>query len=511
MPKQLSLKEYAQASREADVYQAAIRTPLVEAPRLSAKLETQILLKREDTQPVFSFKVRGAANAIFSASIDAIAKGVICSSAGNHAQGVALAAANRGVPAHIVMPKTAAQIKIDAVEELGGTVTLAGQTFDECQAHAAQLAKEKGMLFIHPFDDPLVIAGQGTIGVEIIEENPDVGAVYIPIGGGGLAAGIASYIRSTKPGVKLVGVEPEDTASMTAAFDNGTPVTLDQIGIFADGVAVSRVGDETYRLCQEALDEIITVNTDEICAAIQLIYEDTRTVVEPAGAIAVAGIAKQKSQDKLSGGPIAAIVCGANMNFDRLRHVTERSAIGQGTEALFSVTIPERKGSFLNLINYLVDYNVTEFNYRMSERDNANVFLGVDLNRNGEVSSSAEIGAHLDSAGFDNQDLTNSEVAKLHIRHLAAGSGSAEDERLFRFMFPERKGALRNFLSAIGTEWNISLFHYRNHGSDYGRVLCGIQVPPESASELMSHLNDLGYSYTDETDDPTYKLFLSNS
>lgn len=490
------------------VYDVARRTELEHAARLSERLGNEVWLKREDSQPVFSFKLRGAYNKICQLSETEAAAGVICSSAGNHAQGVALAAKERGIRATIVMPLTTPAIKSDAVRRLGGHVVLHGDTYDDAQQHAHGLAARDGLLFVHPFDDPDVIAGQGTIGREILEQSattPD--AIFIPIGGGGLAAGIASWVRAKAPSVRLIGVEPVDAASMQAAFAAGQPIALDDVGGFADGVAVRQVGAETYRLCRQLLDDIVTVDTDETCAAIQDLFEDTRTVVEPAGALAVAAISQQVAAQNLKGEHLIAINCGANMNFDRLRHVVERSATGRDTEALLAVDLPERPGAFLAFSQTLGRRSVTEFNYRKRDGDIARVFVGVGLTSGG--SEKEALLAALQDGGYHATDLSDNELAKLHIRHMVGGLGPlAGNERLYRFRFPERPGALAKFLTAVGADCNISLFHYRNHGSDYGRVLAGIEVAGDMRAALERHFASLGYPWWDETDNAAYRLFL---
>ncbi|MEM1263232.1 MAG: threonine ammonia-lyase, biosynthetic [Pseudomonadota bacterium] len=499
---------YVELIESAEVYDVAERTPLDPAPRLSERLSNEIWLKREDLQPVFSFKLRGAYNKIRQLSDAEAANGVICSSAGNHAQGVALAAARRGIRATVVMPVTTPSIKSDAVRRLGGQVVLHGDTYDDAQQHAHELATRDGASFVHPFDDPHVIAGQGTIGRELLEQcaaPPD--AIFIPVGGGGLAAGIASWVRAKAPSVRLIGVEPVDAASMQAAFAAGEPVALADVGGFADGVAVRQVGAETYRLCSELLDDIVTVDTDETCAAIQDLFEETRTVVEPAGALAIAAINHEVASKGLAGQRLIAINCGANMNFDRLRHVVERSATGRDTEALLAVDLPERPGAFLAFCQTLGKRSVTEFNYRKRPGDVARVFVGVGLS-----AGNAEKYALLDSlsaAGYDSTDLSDNELAKLHVRHMVGGIGPlADGERLYRFRFPERPGALAKFLQAVGDDRNISLFHYRNHGSDYGRVLAGIEVACDAVGALEQHFASLGYPWWDETDNEAYRLFL---
>lgn len=493
---------------EAEIYSIAVRSSLKIAPLLTARLGNTVLLKREDQQPAFSFKIRGAANKILSLPDDVMERGVICSSAGNHAQGVALAAARRGVRAVIVMPETTPDIKIDAVRAFGGEVVLHGDQYDDAQALALSMAEQEGLCFVHPFDDTDVIAGQGTIAREILDQvNGDLDAVFVPIGGGGIAAGIATYIKVKRPEVAVYGVEPVDAASMKAALAAGEPVTLDQVGSFADGVAVKRVGDQTFRLCQRHLDGIITVTTDELCAAIRDIFEDTRTVVEPAGALALAGLHRYVEDREVTGQTLVAINCGANMNFNRLGHVTERTAIGDKREAILAVEIPEEKGSFLGFCQAIGERHVTEFNYRRNRSDQARVFVGVEL-RDGAEDRHMLID-QLKESGYGVCDLTENEMAKVHVRYLAGGATSGvSDERVYRFEFPERRGALLSFLQAVGIDWDITLFHYRNHSSDYGRVLVAVEVPPETLDRFQRHLLDLGYPYWDETDNDAYRLFL---
>ncbi|MDH5345052.1 MAG: threonine ammonia-lyase, biosynthetic, partial [Gammaproteobacteria bacterium] len=440
---------------------------------------------------------------------DAVAKGVICASAGNHAQGVALAARRRNARAVIVMPVTTPSIKIDAVRSLGGEVILHGDTYDDAYREARRLEGVEGLTFIHPFDDPAVIAGQGTIGLELAEQmDDDVDAVFVPIGGGGLAAGIAVYLKHRRPGVRIIGVEPVDSAAMKASIQAGEPVTLDHVGIFADGVAVKRVGDETFRICREFVDEIVTVDTDQICAGIKDIFEDTRSIVEPAGGLGVAGLKKYVAKNRIKGKTYVVINCGANVNFDRLRHIAERAAVGEQQEMLIAVEIPERPGSFREFCRALGRRGITEFNYRYNDTNKAHIFVGVQLQ--GGEEEHAEILDTLRNLGYPVADLSEDEMAKLHIRHMVGGRGAnLENERLFRFEFPERPGALLNFLQAIGTNWNISLFHYRNHGSDYGRVLAGIQVAAEESDELEAHLAELGYVHFEESDNPAYRMFLA--
>ena len=495
--------------KNADVYAVAVETPLDAVPLLSARLGNRVLLKREDLQAIFSFKLRGAYNKLSRLSAESLANGVICSSAGNHAQGLALAARRKNVRALIVMPKTTPSIKVDAVRDLHAEVILHGDNYDEAYAHARQLATQQHLTFIHPFDDPEVIAGQGTIGIEILSQHSDkIDAIFVPIGGGGLIAGIASYIKETRPDIRIIGVEPEDSAAMKASLEAGAPVILDHVGIFADGVAVRRVGDVTFRLCQKYVDEIITVDTDQICAAVQDIYEDIRTIVEPAGALAVAGIKKYVETNSATGKTLIGINSGANVNFDRLRHIVERAAIGEQREMLLAAEIPEEAGSFLKFSNAIGRRSITEFNYRYSNTDAARVFVGIQLRRG--ATERIEVIEELTALGYAVVDLSDNEMAKLHIRHMVGGrSAGLENERLFRFEFPERPGALSDFLQAIGTHWNISLFHYRNHGSDYGRILAGIQVPDNESTKLESHLSELGYPHWEESDNPVYRLFLA--
>jgi len=501
--------DYLQRSQNASVYDVAIKSPLDFAQNLSARLGNHIWLKREDLQPVFSFKLRGAYNKLASLPDSGLAAGVICSSAGNHAQGVALAAQRRGVRAVIVMPVTTPSIKVDAVRALGGEVELYGDTYDDAYAHARKLESEHNYVFVHPFDDPDVIAGQGTIGLEILQQASEkIDAIFVPIGGGGLIAGIAACVKALQPEVRIIGVEPEDSAAMRMSIDAGEPVVLDHVGIFADGVAVRRVGDETFRLCQQYVDEFITVDTDQICAAIRDIFEDTRSIVEPAGGLSVAGAKKYIAEHQLEGQNFVTINCGANVNFDRLRHIAERAAVGEQTEMLLAVEIPEEPGSFRKFCELIGRRGITEFNYRYSDHKNAHIFVGIQLSGGGEERYA--LIAELEKAGYLLADLSDNEMAKLHVRHMVGGrSPGIANERLFRFEFPERPGALLDFLNAIGTDWNISLFHYRNHGSDYGRILAGIDVPEDETTELEAHLADLGYAHWEESDNPAYAMFLS--
>ena len=492
---------------EAEIYSVAVRSSLSPAPLLSERIGNRVLLKREDQQPTFSFKIRGAANRVLCLSEEAVARGVICSSAGNHAQGVALAAARRGIRAVIVMPETTPDIKVDAVRALGGEAVLHGQSYDDAQTLALARAEAEGLTFVHPFDDLAVIAGQGTIGREILDQLDEVDAVFVPIGGGGLAAGVATYIKVKRPEVQVFGVEPVDAASMAAAIDAGHPVTLDQVGTFADGVAVRRVGDRPFDFCRRHLDGIVTVTTDELCTAIRDVFEDTRTIVEPSGALAVAGIRRWVEDNGYKNRTVVAINCGANMNFDRLGHVTERTAIGENREAILAVEIPEQKGSFLQFCRAIGERHVTEFNYRRNRADRALIFVGVEL-RGGEADRLA-LTDSLTGQGYGVTDLTDNEMAKVHVRHLAGGVvADVAAERVYRFEFPERRGALLAFLHAVGVDWNITLFHYRNHGSDYGRVLVAVEVPDATAAEFERHIDELGYRYWDETANEAYRLFL---
>jgi threonine dehydratase len=501
--------DYPELIRNAAVYDVASETPLDLATNLSRRLGNRILLKREDLQPVFSFKLRGAYNKLATLPDEALRAGIICSSAGNHAQGVALAAKRRGIRAVIVMPVTTPSIKVEAVKSLGGEVILHGDAYDDAYDHARELEREMGLTFIHPFDDPDVIAGQGTIGMEILNQtDEEISAIFVPIGGGGLISGIAAYIKAENPDIKIIGVEPEDSAAMRDSLAAGKPVVLDHVGIFADGVAVRRVGDETFRLCQELVDDIVTVDTDQICAAIRDIFEDTRSIVEPAGALAVAGAKRYLAENEARDETFVVINCGANVNFDRLRHIAERAAVGEQREMLLAVEIPEEKGSFRKFCEAIGRRGITEFNYRYSNTSKAHIFVGIELHHGS--AERQELIRQLRSVGYPLEDLSDNELAKLHVRHMVGGPGTGiENERLFRFEFPERPGALLDFLQAVGTDWNVSLFHYRNHGSDHGRILAGIQVPPDEANELEEHLSRLGYAHWEESENPAYAMFLA--
>jgi threonine dehydratase len=502
-------ENYVERILKAKVYDVAIETPLDAAPRLSRRLNNRVFFKREDLQPVFSFKIRGAYNKIAQLSPITAQRGVICASAGNHAQGVALAARTRKIPALIVMPLTTPEIKVRAVADLGAEIVLHGDDYDEANEHALVLARERALVFVHPFDDPDVIAGQGTIAMEILRQHhgDNIDAIFVPVGGGGLIAGIAAYAKSLYPRIKIIGVEPGESAGMYESLRAGKRVTLDRVGTFADGVAVRRVGEETFRLARQYVDEIILVTTDQICAAIQDIFEDTRSIAEPAGALGVAGIKKYVSRENCSDRVLISINCGANMNFDRLRYVSERADIGAQRELLLAVEMPEESGSFLRFCELVEKRSVTEFNYRYDDLKAAQVFVG--LTQGGGKAERDSLIKTIADAGFAVRDMTDNEMAKLHVRFMVGGHARGlTDERLYRFEFPERPGALLKFLRAVGSSWNISLFHYRNQGSDYGRVLAGIQVPAGTHEDFTLHLNALQYAYTEETENPAYKLFL---
>jgi len=505
----LNTQDYITRIDSARVYDVADRTPLERANNLSQRMENTILMKREDLQPIHSFKLRGAYNKIAGLSDDVVSKGVICSSAGNHAQGVALAAKRRNVRAVVVMPVTTPNIKVDAVRVLGGEVILHGDNYDDAYAHARELEISDKLVFIHPFDDPDVIAGQGTIGAEILQQaEATIDAIFVPIGGGGLIAGIAVYVKTKNPDIRVIGVEPADSAAMRDSLNAGAPITLEHVGIFADGVAVRRVGDLSFQLCAQFVDEILTVDTDQVCAAIRDIFEDTRSIVEPAGGLAVAGAKKYVADNNISGKTLVTINCGANVNFDRLRHIAERAAVGEQQEMLLAAEIPEEPGSFRRFCETIGRRGITEFNYRYSDNQNAHVFAGVQLSRG--MQERLELLQKLSDAGYPVIDLSDNEMAKLHVRHMVGGrSPHIANERLFRFEFPERPGALLEFLDAIGTNWNISLFHYRNHGSDYGRILAGIDVAMNETDELEKHLTKLGYTYWEESNNPAYAMFLA--
>ena len=499
--------DYLERILTARVYDVAQESPLEYAPNLSVRLQNKILLKREDMQSVFSFKLRGAYNKMVRLSSDVLAEGVIAASAGNHAQGVALAARELGAKAIIVMPVTTPQVKVDAVVARGGQVVLHGDTYDDACLYAKQLEKEKGLTFIHPFDDPDVIAGQGTIGMEILRQyQQPINAIFVAIGGGGLISGISAYIKRLRPEIKIIGVEPVDSNAMYQSLQTGKRIRLPQVGLFADGVAVREVGKETFRLCQQYVDEIILVDTDDTCAAIKDVFEDTRSILEPAGALAIAGLKAYVEREQLQDRTLVAVACGANMNFDRLRFVAERAELGERREAIFAVTIPEERGSFRKFCQCLDKHNLTEFNYRIAEAQEAHIFVGVQIKNRTDA---ANIVTTFENHGFKTIDLTDDELAKMHLRHMVGGrSHLAENELLYRFEFPERPGALIQFLNCMSPNWNISLFHYRNNGADYGRIAIGVQVPPQEISEWLEFVNTLGYPYWDESQNPAYQLFL---
>ncbi|OZI31795.1 threonine ammonia-lyase, biosynthetic [Bordetella genomosp. 10] len=499
--------DYLKRILTSKVYDVAVETSLEPAPLLSQRISNAILFKREDTQPVFSFKLRGAYNKMANLAPAARARGVIAASAGNHAQGVALSARKLGCRAVIVMPTTTPQVKIDAVRRLGGEVVLAGESYSDAYAHAAKLEKTEKLTFVHPFDDPDVIAGQGTVGMEILRQHPgDLDAVFVAIGGGGLIAGVATYIKQLRPEVKVIGVQTEDSDAMVRSVKAGRRVTLNDVGLFADGTAVKQVGAETFRLVKQYVDDFVVVDTDAICAAIKDVFQDTRSVLEPSGAMAVAGAKQYLAQHKWKNKTVVAITCGANINFDRLRFVADRAEVGEMREAVFAVSMPEQRGSFRKFCELVGNRSVTEFNYRISDSARAHVFVGL------QVASPAEpdkIAAHFRKHGFDTLDLTHDEMAKTHLRHMVGGrSPLTTNEVLYRFEFPERPGALMRFLSSMKPEWNISLFHYRNQGADYGRILIGIQVPPSDKKQFKAFLEEGDYPYWNETENPAYKLFL---
>jgi threonine dehydratase len=507
--------DYLERILKARVYDVATETPLELAPNLSARLGNRLLLKREDMQPVFSFKCRGAYNKMAQLPASTLSRGVIASSAGNHAQGVALAARKLGCRALIVMPVTTPKIKVDAVRARGGEVVLHGDTYDEAYAQARQLEKARKLAFVHPYDDPDVIAGQGTIGMEILRQTArPIHAIFVPIGGGGLISGIAAYVKRLAPQIKVIGVEPVDADAMARSLKAGRRVALNHVGLFADGVAVRKVGEETFRLCRELLDGVVLVDTDEICAAIKDVFEDTRTILEPAGALAVAGAKAWVERSSARGKKLVAIASGANTNFDRLRFVAERAEVGEHREAILAVSIPERPGSFKKFCASLGGRNITEFNYRIADPKEAHVFVGIEVHGRGET---AKIVKNLKRHDLKTLDLSDDEMAKLHMRHMVGGHApagirrggkGAPDELLYRFEFPERPGALMKFLNCMRTDWNISLFHYRNQGADYGRVLVGMQVPRDEMGAFRRFLATLGYPCVDESENPAYRLFL---
>jgi threonine dehydratase len=514
--------DYLERILKARVYDVAIESPLELAPALSKRLGNRLLLKREDLQAVFSFKLRGAYNKMAGLPRARLAKGVIAASAGNHAQGVALAAQRLGCRAVIVMPVTTPRIKVNAVAARGAEVLLHGDSYDEAYAHAIRLKRRRGLTFVHPYNDPEVIAGQGTIGVEILRQHAQpIDAIFVPVGGGGLISGIAAYVKRVRPSTKIIGVEPVDADAMTRSLKAGKRIRLDQVGLFADGVAVKEVGDETFRLCRRLVDEMLRVDTDEMCAAIKDVFEDTRVVLEPAGALAVAGAKAWIERHGARGKTLVAIASGANTNFDRLRFIAEEAEVGEHREAVLAVTIPERPGSFKKFCATLGARNVTEFNYRIADFSNspqkhrnspqkhkdAHIFVGVEVQGRSET---AKLVRNLRRRGLKTLDLSDNEMAKWHVRHMVGGRApvAAKNELLYRFEFPERPGALVRFLTSMRSDWNISLFHYRNHGADYGRVLVGMQVPRGEMSAFKAFLKKLGYPCANETRNPAYRLFL---
>jgi threonine dehydratase len=508
----LTATDYLKAVLTARVYDVAIETDLTPARNLSRRLRNKVLFKREDQQPVFSFKLRGAYNKMAHLTPEQLQKGVICASAGNHAQGVAMSAHKLGARAVIVMPETTPQVKVDAVRALGGEAVLAGESYNDAYEHAVKLQAEQGLTFIHPFDDPLVIAGQGTIAMELLRQHQGpLDAVFVAIGGGGLIAGVASYIKAVRPEVKVIGVQMTDSDAMLRSVRAGERVTLSDVGLFADGTAVKRVGEETFRIARELVDDYVVVGTDAVCAAIKDVFVDTRTIVEPSGALAVAALKQYVAEHKTRGQTYAAILCGANINFDRLRLVAERAEVGEEREALFAITIPEERGSFRRLCELVGALPggpraVTEFSYRISDARQAQVFIGLTSHGQGE---SGKIAALLTRQGYANVDLTHDDLAKEHVRYMVGGhSALAGNERLLQFVFPERPGALFKFLNLMQPSWNISLFHYRNQGADHGHILVGIQVPAQDDAAFQGFLDDLGYPWEEQTNNPAYRLFL---
>lgn len=499
--------DYLTRTLTAKVYDVAQETPLDFAANLSHRLNNRVFLKREDLQPVFSFKIRGAYNKMTQLSPTQLQKGVIAASAGNHAQGVALSAQKLGCRAIIVMPETTPQIKVDAVRARGAEVVLAGVSYNDAYDHAMQLVAQNGMIYIPPFDDPDVIAGQGTIGLEIIRQHPNhIDAIFVPIGGGGLAAGVAAFVKQVHPQIKVIGVQTNDSCAMKVSIAAGERVELKDVGLFADGTAVKLVGEETFRLCNEFLDEIITVDTDAVCGALKDIFDDTRSICEPSGALALAGLKTYAVRTQAQNQTLIAVCSGANMNFHRLRHVSERSELSEGNEAIFAVSIPEEPGSFFKFINIIGKRNITEFNYRYGDEKTAQIFVGIQSSGENDRKQLSE---QLHSADLPNIDLSNDEMAKVHLRYMVGGrTEKVENERVISFEFPERPGALTRFLSQMQSGWNITLFHYRNHGADYGRVLVGIDVPPSDNQAFDAFLAHLGYTYEEQTDNAAYRLFL---
>nr|WP_288256079.1 threonine ammonia-lyase, biosynthetic [uncultured Pseudomonas sp.] len=502
------LEQYVKKILTSRVYDVAVETPLQPARQLSERLGSQILLKREDLQPVYSFKIRGAYNKLAQLSAEELARGVVTASAGNHAQGLALAAKHLGVKATIVMPRTTPELKVQGVRSRGGKVVLHGDAFPEALAHSLKLVEEKGYTYIHPYDDPLVIAGQGTVAMEVLRQHQGhIDAIFVPVGGGGLIAGIAAYVKYLRPEIKVIGVEPDDSNCLQQAMAAGERVVLPTVGLFADGVAVAQIGQHTFDICKQYVDEVITVSTDEICAAIKDIYDDTRSITEPAGALAVAGIKKYVERQGANGEVLVGIDSGANVNFDRLRHVAERAELGEKREAIIAVTIPEQPGSFKAFCEAVGKRQITEFNYRYHTDREAHIFVGVQTHPENDPRQALVEG--LRAQGFPVLDLTDNELAKLHIRHMVGGhAAGVGNEMVLRFEFPERPGALFNFLQKLGGRWNISMFHYRNHGAADGRVLAALQVPEDERHQVPTALDAIGYPYWDESDNPAYRLFL---
>ena len=502
-------ENYIKRILEANVYDVAVESPLSEARFLSDRLQNIILIKREDEQPVYSFKCRGAYNCISKKTPEELAKGIVTASAGNHAQGVALSAEKLGIKATIVMPRTTPDIKVASVRARGGKAVLHGDTFDEAFAHSQKLVEEKGMTYIHPYDDPDVIAGQGTVAMEMLRQHTGpIDAIFVPVGGGGLAAGIAAYVKYLRPEIKVIAVESSESACLAAAMKARRRVTLPHVGIFADGVAVAQIGKHTWDVCKDNIDEVITVTPDEICAAIKDIFDDTRSVAEPAGALGVAGMKKYVEREQVQGQTLIAIESGANVNFDRMRYISEVAEIGEGREVILAVTIPERPGSFQTFCNLLGKRPITEFNYRFGDSSSAQIYVGVKVAEGPQ--GKVELLQLLEDKGYPVVDLSDNEISKYHIRHMVGGHApdSVDDEIVYRFEFPERPGALLAFLKKLGKRWNISMFHYRNHGAANGRVLVGLQVPKGDKKELKGYLDEVGYPFWEETDNPAYQLFL---
>ena len=502
------IQQYIERILRAKVYDVAIETPLDLARSLSLRLDNKVYLKREDLQPVFSFKLRGAYNKIASLTEAERSKGVIAASAGNHAQGVALSAQKLGIKALIVMPKTTPEIKVKAVKAWGAKIILFGDSYDEACTHANEIAEKKDMTFVHPYDDPEVIAGQGTVGMEILRQHTaKIDCIFVPVGGGGLIAGIAAYVKFVRPETKIIGVEPDDADSLNHALKAGKRVSIKQVGLFADGVAVKQVGREPFKLAQKFVDEVVTVSADEICAGIRDIFDDTRSVAEPAGALAVAGLKKYVERHEIKGQTLIAIESGANVNFDRLRYVAERALVGEHKEILLAVTVPEMPGSFLKFCKALGKRNITEFNHRYFDRKMAQVFVGISCT--GKQTDRDDLIAGLESKGFSVIDMTLNELAKDHIRYMVGGHAQQKlGEIVYSIQFPERPGALLKFLSSLGSRWNISMFHYRNHGAAFGKVLMGMQIPKSERKEFQERLEAVGFDYKEETDNPAYKVFV---